>query len=270
MQYEETNKNTKVKSKKKRRSKARGIVVTICILIIIAAIFAVLCKTVLFPVQSIVVSGNTSYGAEEIVNAAGLGKGEKLYGVSERAVSKILTEKLPYIKSIKLKRQNFNTLIIVVTNATETFCYTVGNAFYIADADNKILAEVSEKPQNLTEIITAEKINLTVGKTAVLPNGKSNLVGKITSELSGAELKADYIDVSLASSVTVKINNRFIVDLGSDVYLEGKMKHLKGIIESINEKSGDGVTGKINLSVWTPDNKEGYFEEMKISEKNEK
>ena len=81
------------------------------------------------------------------------------------------------------------------------------------------------------------------------------LISEIGALAEEYGMTLNYIDVTDELSVTVKTENRFIVNLGTSNFLQNKFAHLSGMIKNIEETK----TGKINLSMWTTENTEGTF-----------
>lgn len=245
---------------KRRRRKIRVAVLLSSFLILVLCVLAVLCVTVFFPISSINVSGNTLYENSQIVENSGVEIGDKLFGISEKKVRNNLTVKLPYIKNIELKRKLFESVEIVISETNDVYCYNQNGKYYTADADNKILAVFDEKPQGITEIIKTDLPVANIGYMLDIGAENLELVGRIHSILARADFKIDSLNISDTSAITAKVEGRFSVNFGTLQDIENKTEHLRGMITSINTGSGTDATGKINLSVWTSEKREGYFE----------
>ncbi len=245
---------------KRRRKKIRVAVLLSSFLLLVLCVLAVLCVTVFFPISSVTVAGNTLYESEKIIGASNIEIGDKLFGISEQKVRNAVTVQLPYIKNIELKRNLFDNVEIVVTETTDVYCYFQNGKYYTADADNKILAAFDEKPQGITEIIRADLPQINIGYTLDIGAENLELAGKIHTILDRADFTIDSLDISDISAITAKVEGRFSVNFGTLQDIENKTEHLRAMISGINEKSGADATGKINLSVWTSEKREGYFE----------
>ena len=57
-------------------------------------------------------------------------------------------------------------------------------------------------------------------------------------------------------NLTVNVEDKFVVKMGTDEFLEQKIAHLRSMIDSIGDRKGE-----INLSMWTPNNSQGSFVE---------
>lgn len=248
------------KQNQRRRRKKRAAVFAVCFLIIAVLVFIVLCQTVLFPIKTITVTGNTTYSAEQIVDESGIAIGDKLFAVSQNKVNNSLTTFLPYVKNVKIKRVLFDAVELQITETSPTFCYSSGGKFFTADADNKILESFVIQPSDTTLITFSNSADFKVGYIAELSDNQFELVTEIHSKLLENGISAESINVSNKNAITAKINGRFTVDFGSSDELQGKTAHLLGMLEEIDLKNGNNCVGKIDLSAWSNEKREGYFE----------
>ena len=248
-----------LKKRKRRRAKARTAVLTLFVILTLVIIFAVLLRTVLFPIESVKVSGNITVTSAQILDAAGVSVGDKLFSISESALNKKLTVKYPYIKKVDLQYPSLKELRINITETEDVFCYNYENSFFTADADNKILSKHTEQPENTTLILPKTKINPACGYVLSLKNDELDTVKDIYDYLDREEIKINSIDISNSSFITLKIKDRFIVSLGSLTDLQGKLEHLRGMLPQIDAKNGSDLTGEIDLSAWSSTKREGFF-----------
>ncbi len=248
-----------LKMRKRRRAKARAAVLTLFVLLILVIVFAILLRTVLFPIESVTVSGNTTVTSAQILDAGGVSVGDKLFAVSESALNKKLTVKYPYIKKVDLKYPSLKELRINITETEDVFCYSYEDAFFTADADNKILSKNTEQPENTVLIVPKTKINPECGYILSLENDEFDTVKDIYNYLNREEIKVNSIDVSDSNFINLKIKDRFIVSLGSLTDLHGKLEHLRGMLPQIDAKNGSDITGEIDLSAWSATKREGFF-----------
>ena len=86
---------------------------------------AVLCLTVFFPIEKVVIKGSKIYSVDEIFKNSDIESGDNLFVVSRSKTEQNLKSKLPYIESITFKRELPGTLNITVKDATEFAVYEV-------------------------------------------------------------------------------------------------------------------------------------------------
>lgn len=250
------NKRRKARQRKIRR---RRLKITFFIFLIIALItLVIMCFTVFFPVKRINVTGSKLYTKTQIVKASNITTDDNLFVISQKDIEAKIRKTLPYVDNVKLKRVFPDAIILTVTDAKEYAFYNSGDEYNVLSENGYVLKKQGETPQNVFEIVTSG-IEGTVGQKAIYKNSaEQELVGKIITELSNKKINIDKIDVSNILKITLSVDNRFTVIIGTDEYLSEKIAHLSGMIDSIADRSG-----KINLSMWTPKNSQGSFVENK-------
>ena len=102
------------RSRKRRRNRGRlgPLFKILCLLALVVALTAG--ATVFFRVEQVVVTGNSRYTQEEIVEVTGIERGDNLYGWNKFNIAQRLRETLPYIGEVSIRRALPNTVIITV------------------------------------------------------------------------------------------------------------------------------------------------------------
>ena len=248
-----------LKKIKRRRARARTAVITTFVLLLLVVVLMILFRTVLFPIEKVMVEGNQTIASTEIIEESNISIGDKLFSVSSRQLNKKLTVKFPYIKSVKIKYPSFKEIKFIIKETTDVFCYKVGTSYFTADQDNKILSEVLEQPQDTTLIIQKNEISPKCGYLLEINKGDFACVQDLYKYFKKHDIELNLVDISNMSSVELKIKNRFIVHLGGLNDLDGKLEHLKGMLPEIDAKNGGDITGEIELSAWSSNKREGFF-----------
>ncbi len=245
----------KRKARQKKIRKRRIIISLIFLLILSIIVFTGLSLTVLFPIKSITVSGSKKYSSEQIVAASGIKKGDNLF-ISNTELENI-RKHLPFVNSVDVTRELPDTVKITVTDAKEHSCVFFEGNYYTVSKEGFVLAAYPEKPETVFEV-RAEKVECKPGYELKLSSDKEReLIDNLTTLAEEKGLHLNQIDITNDISITVKAENRFTVNLGTSNSLSNKLAHLAAMIKSIEPDK----TGKINLSMWTPDNTEGTFVE---------
>lgn len=248
----------KRKARQRRIRKRRMIIGLSLFIVLLVAVGAVLSLTVLFPIKQITAKGSEKYSSEQIVALSGINIGDNLFISSVKTDA--LREKLPYIESVKIKRTLPDSIAITVKDAAPYACYYSDGAYHTVSRSGYVLESGSEKPDSLFEI-RADGVKCVLGKAVVFSKeGTEDLILEIGRLAEEYGLSLNCIDVTDEIALTVKAENRFVVNLGTSNYLDKKLAHLSGMIKNI----GETKTGKINLSMWTSDNTEGTFVEGSI------
>ncbi len=249
----------KRRAKRQREARRRRLKVAFIFFLIIALItLAIMCFTVFFPIKRINVSGSEIYTKSQIIKASKLTTDDNLFVVSEDDIESKIRKTLPYVDSVKLKRVLPDAVILTVTDAKEYAYFKTGEKYYIISDNGYVLNEQTEQPENVFEIVSGG-IEGKLGEKATYKNdAEKELVEVLMQSLAEKDINIDQIDVSNILQVTLKVEGRFTVTLGNTDYTQEKIAHLAGMIESIPDRKG-----KINLSMWTPDNSQGSFVEDK-------
>lgn len=248
-----------LKKIKRRRAKARAAVLTLFAILFVVIVLTILLRTVLFPIESITVSGNETITSAQIIESTDVSIGDKLFSISKTAINKKLTVKHPYIKKVELKYPSFKELRIVVTETKDVFCYQTDKGFFTADADNKVLSKNLQQPENTILVTTKSKIEPQCGYVLNLDENEFEDINTIYSYLDRESITINSIDISNSNFITLKIENRFIVSLGSFSDMQGKLEHLRSMLPQIDAKNGSDITGEIDLTSWSPTKREGFF-----------
>ena len=102
------------RSRKRRRSRGRlgPLFKLLCLFALIVAL--TVGATVFFRVEQVVVTGNSRYTQDEIVQVTGIEKGDNLYSWNKFSIAQRLRETLPYIGEVSIRRALPSTVIITV------------------------------------------------------------------------------------------------------------------------------------------------------------
>lgn len=243
------------KARQKQIRKRRAIRAFFVLLILAVITVAVLSVTVLFPVKSVNVSGSKIYTPTEIVKAGKITQSTNLLILSEDKLTEKIRTELPFVDSVKLEKKLPDSLTIKVTDATEKYCYNYGGKYYTVSSKNYVLKTYNELPEGMAEI-RCGKITCVPGqKINIHDQNAKNTCDKIFVVFEKNDIKIDSVDTTDPLNITMKIEGKFEVLLGGNAHMESKCKHLVAMIEKIE----DDASGTINLSMWTPDKKEGTF-----------
>ncbi len=254
--HSEVNKRRAARQKQARK---RHLVVALIIFMIIALItLVIMCFTTFFDINHISTSGSEIYSKEEIYAASGITKEDSLLIISEDKIEENIRKQLPYVDSVKIKRNLPDKIVLTVTDAKEYAYYVSGNSNFILSENGYILNEQAETPENVFQIVTSG-IEGKPGEKAVYTNAaEEHLVTELITALHQKGVNIDMIDVTNVLEIKIFVEGKFEVIVGDNKYINEKIAHLASMVESIADRKG-----KINLSMWSPENSQGSFVEVK-------
>lgn len=233
--------------RKKRR--LRLLYQVLSFVLIVAAI--VTGSVLFFQVEDIQVSGSTKYSNEQILSIADVNKNANLLILPAGAISQRITESLPYVNKVKLKRSFPTTLSIVIEECVPLAAVQADGAWFILDANGKILEQTEESIAS--SYIQLSGLTLTepkVGEIAKVPDEISHRLMGLCGILSALQEKAVFSNVSwidLTSDTEIEMGylGRFTVYLPirteysnnthSNVEYNRKIETLKQIVSLLDE-----------------------------------
>ena len=124
-----------------------------------------------FNINKISVTGDGVYSSEEIIRVSEIEIGDNLIFLSKNRINKLVTEKLPYVGSVKLKRRLPAHLEIQVTKTDAVFGIAQDGFYTLLDRDGKVLETNVEYIGTDKTLLNAGKVvSAVVGEKIVLEN----------------------------------------------------------------------------------------------------
>lgn len=249
--------NIKRRRNERKIKRRKAFLKKLCVFFMLAAVvtMVVLSLTVFFPINNIVVRNPEPYEPSELVQKSGIKMGQNLWLAGGQA-EKNITKALPYISELKISRKLPGTIIITAEKAIAKYCFETTDGLYLCDLENKLLEKATSIPKGVIFIKGCTIKKTAPGNNVIIEDEQNQkLVEELLGALNQKNIVPDEIDVKDSVAISFKIDGRFTVNLGSSAYLEGKLAHLKSMLEKIE----DNRFGVINLSYWTPENLQGIF-----------
>lgn len=244
-------------SAKKRKRKILAMYTSM--VMIIAMIAAVLCLTVFFKIDAITVEGETRYSSEEIIDASGIAIGTNLLLCNTEPSKEIITKEFPYIESVSIKKNPFNSITIYVEEAKPTTAIETDGKFYILSAKGKIIEILDSNKYNVPLIKGAElkKTELSATIEYKLAN-MSNIINSVMDALTENKVtQVSTINVTNPSNVKLSYDKRLTIILGIPENISYKIKTAKVIIEEKLEKDSKGT---VDVSMCAEGGKYSYYD----------
>lgn len=248
--------------RQKKIRKRRLIFTFIFLICLSVCVGIILSLTVFFPIEKIMVSGSKVYEPQQIIKKSGIEIGDNLFTVSKASVEDRLKAKLPYVETVDFDRELPGTLKIKVKDASEYACYFIDDEYYTVSRENWVLEKNDSPPENIF-VVTGSKALCNVGSQVKFSDEETKvLMEELIASLSTEKIDINSVDLSNKVEITLKVDSRFTVNLGTSNNITEKIKHLRAMISKISPEK----QGKINLSMWSETNTKGTFIE-EITEK---
>lgn len=217
------------------------------VLLIVLIIFSVLSVTVLFNIETAVISGSSIYTAEEIIAVSGIRGGDNMIRKNLGKAEKTITSELVYIEEAKITRKLPSSVEIVIVPCVETASLQDEGGFMIVSETGKIL-RLSEEPAEDTQVFyganPAEELK--VGDTF---RSEDEAKTEVIYELMGLSdnqfvSEITSFDVSDRLNISCVYDNRIDIILGVITDAEYKFRLANEIIST---RISPGAEGRLNM-----------------------
>lgn len=230
-----------------RRGRRFGVLYKLLTLVVVCAA-AVLALTLFFKVESVEVTGNSRYSAQEIQDACGVQLGDNLYLLSKPDMVQRLHQRLPYIDEVRITRSLPNTLCVQVTEFTTVYAVEQEGTVWLLTSGGKIVETAAERGD--TPIIDgcellAPSLGGDVSFALELQNRQESLFALLTA-LESAELTGDVRAIHLGDPTVLSMDytERFTVEMPYGADYPRLLRYLTLVIEELETN----LTGVIDLT----------------------
>lgn len=230
-----------------RRGRRFGVLYKLLTLVVVCAA-AVLALTLFFKVESVEVTGNSRYSAQEIQDACGVQLGDNLYLLSKPDMVQRLHQRLPYIDEVRITRSLPNTLRVQVTEFTTVYAVEQEGTVWLLTSGGKIVETAAERGD--TPLIDgcellAPSLSGDVSFALELQNRQESLFALLTA-LESAELTEGVRAIHLGDPtvLTMDYTERFSVEMPYSADYPRLLRYLTLVIEELETN----LTGVIDLT----------------------
>ena len=230
-----------------RRGRRFGVLYKLLTLVVVCAA-AVLALTLFFKVESVEVTGNSRYSAQEIQDACGVSLGDNLYLLSKPDMVQRLHQRLPYIDEVRITRSLPNTLRVQVTEFTTVYAMEQEGTVWLLTSGGKIVETAAERGDvpliDGCELL-APSLGGDVSFALELQNRQESLFALLTA-LESAELTEGVRAIHLGDPtvLTMDYTERFTVEMPYGADYPRLLRYLTLVIEELETN----LTGVIDLT----------------------
>ena len=238
-------------NRKRRRSRRRfaPLFKLLCVAAVVVAL--TFGATVFFQVETIVVSGNSRYSQEEIIQAVGIQQGDNLFRMNKFQLIEQAEEQLPYLEDVVIRRSLPSTLVITVTEWEAVAGVPGETGSWLMSVGGKLL----EQAQGDTGAISVTGLTVLApqaGQQAAVSQEESprleallELLGVLQQQ--GMMGKVSAIDLT-STRITMEYEGRFSVKLLLNSDFSYRMQVLQKVVEDLNQRMGEDARGSWDLT----------------------
>lgn len=234
--------------KKRRKTGSLSALYKLLCFVVVCTAIAV-AMVLFFKTQEILVTGNTVYSREEIIDASGVKTGDNLYLMNKFDAAERITRRLPYVEEVQISRRLPDTLVIAVSECSAPAGILQDGQLWLLSGSGKI---VDQKPA-----AQSEKYALISGVTLVEPQvgyparaaeesaGAMAAMTALLPLLQERDMLGDTQALQLEGhdAITLRYLDRFEVLLPREGDWAYKLDYLLAVVQRLE----DNETGTIDM-----------------------
>ena len=199
--------------------------------IVIGIVMAILSNTVLFKCGSIEVTGVSRYSADEIIAASGVKTGENLLHIDAKKAEDSVMNAFAFVDKVSVKKNYPTKIVIEITEAQNWFALNQDGKTVVISRGGRVLGNISADGLVVVKGFEAESLE-TGSQLSSTVDVKNKIIMEIfdTAEKVGLANVTE-IDLTDRFSIKITVDNRIILNIGSSVQLESKLRVGQALIE---------------------------------------
>lgn len=165
------------------------------------------------------VEGTDRYSASELIGVSGIEVGDKLFSpsIDEAAIEEALIDRFPYIRSVKVRRQLPDTIVLEVTEEEPEFVAVVFGQYVILSQKMRVLELADEDPAgDYIKLKLPEVRRATNGQVIELDGTMLDVVRRAADAVCSEAMREGtrVLDVSDRFNIIILYGDRFRLELG--------------------------------------------------------
>lgn len=221
--------------RKKRRRRFRIFLLLTFIVSIIS--LATYSANIFFRINEVEIVGNVRYSVSEITENLDIQLEDSLVFFEKNKAKENLMEKYPYIKTISIKRDYPDKLIVEITEHEDFATIFFAGTHYSVSQTGKVLSGITISEVNtLPKIIGFETISLEIGQVL---QSSEEYKEQLLSEI--IQIFIDYgfmdivteIDITRTYDIIVKCGTKYQLEFGGIDDIDHKMKMFEEVIKKL-------------------------------------
>ncbi len=201
-------------------------------------------------------SGIGIYEASELAGAAGIKKGDRLYGIDiEEAKEQILSRYI-YIESVEIKRVFPNKVRFVIESRTPSWYLEISGDYYILDSSLRVLEQTKNidmiRNAGITRLSIPSPNNVIEGEIITFGNsdGEREQTERIMNAVLLSQIKPRLtsLDIENRFDIHLEIDGKFQADIGRYENIEVKLKTIYKTLEDQESEARKAIGGSISIT----------------------
>lgn len=229
---------------RRRRAKRRRALVFSVLLLLAAGIWVLV--AFVFKISDIQVTGGSIYDESVILDNFSCRPGDNLFAFNSTAAAAQLAAALPYLETVRITRMPPGTVTIEVTPSVEAYFFVGEGVGVITSPSLKVL-RMGDNTGGLPEVRGAVFGDPAPGQPlAFAEQAQADAVGGLLAALRDSQLQ-NYtaLEVGDIYNISLRCENRFVLQLGTSVGLDYK---LRLSAEAIYNRLAADATGLLDAS----------------------
>ena len=227
----------------KRRAKRRRALLFSVLVVLLVGIWVLI--AFVFKISEIKITGSSVYTGSVLTESFGYRAGDNLFTFSKRKTADKMLSALPYLETVHIRRQLPGTVRIEVTGSEEKYCFVQPDGSTVITSPTYKVLRLGSNSGGLLSI-RGVTFAAPVPGQILAPQTEEDTTLQTLGEVLTA-LEADHIknyselDVSDPYAITLKCEDRFILQLGTTVELDYKLRLAAQTMYSQLEADATGI-----------------------------
>lgn len=249
-----------------RKRKIKRFFTAFSIFLVIAVISVMLSLTVFFKTEKIIVTGETRYSQEDIINLSGIETGENIFLCDKAAASKKIVDALPFVAQANIGFVIPNAITIEIVEDVPSYAIGYSDGYYIIGENGRILEKTAENYDNLPIVQGTEITTNVIGEYADFTDENiTSILNELVRVLDAYNFEnVTVIDISNTANIMFVYDDRITVVIGLPEDISYKIKTAQTIINEKLDPNNTGlIKGRLDVSM-CKGTKKSYFNENEV------
>ena len=187
-----------------------------------------------FKAEQIFVTGTSRYSQQQVLQASGIRQGGNLFLLNKHQAAASITEQLPYVESVRIRRQRPNALHIEITECAHPRALEQDGAGWRLNGSGKLIDKLQPGQGESYPLVTGLALTSPqLNRLAVPDNAdKWDTLRQLWQQLLSKDMAGSVqsIDLEDPSRITLRYLDRFDVVLKKDDDFDYRLNYLAAVI----------------------------------------